>query len=255
MDRHKWWSRAGRVLDKGLLIEDAPDGDCGLALGIALQVGLVPAKAETGEGAWIQWRMLDQEHIEARVRGEATGSQDHEIVLPTRDKPIGDVDTRLRVLDGRAGEGLPGLQARVHPQWELAGRSLTSILGILWGGGGLGMAGGDPDTDQGRQGGHDKGGHQDCWQQATTEAETMPHWKAPLSMERKSITGPERETRQALSERERQLKEPNQCHSLMPTRRRQGKRFRLGENHQKPGTRETCSELQKCSDISSTHSV
>jgi hypothetical protein len=144
---------------------------------------LVPAKTKTGEGAWIQWRMLDQEHIEARVRGEATGSQNHEIVLRTSDKPIGDMDTRLRVLDGRAGEGLTGLQTRVYLQFELAGRSLTSIQGNLWSGSGLGTGGGDPGTDQGRQGGHDKGGRQYCWQQATMEAETMPHWKAPPSME------------------------------------------------------------------------
>jgi hypothetical protein len=147
VDRHKWWSRAGRVLDKGLLIEDAPDGDFGMAVGIALKVGLVPAKTKTVEGACIQWRMLDQEHIEARVRGEATGSQDHEIVLRTGDEPIGDVDTRLRVLDGRAGEGLTGLQARVHLQWERADRSPTSTRGILRGGGGLSMGGDDPGTD------------------------------------------------------------------------------------------------------------
>ena len=175
--------RVGRVLDKGLLIEDAPDGDFGMAVGIALEVGLVPAKAETGECARIERRMLDQEHIEARVRGESTGSQDHVIVLRTSDKPIGDMDTRLRVLDGRAGERLTGLQARVHPQWERADRSPTSTQGGLWGGGGLGTGGGDPGTDQGRQSGHDKGGQQDRWQQATTEAETMHHWKAPLSME------------------------------------------------------------------------
>ncbi len=189
--------RVGRVLDKGLLIEDAPDGDFGMAVGIALEVGLVPAKAETGEGARIERRMLDQEHIEARVRGESTGSQDHVIVLRTSDKPIGDVDIRLRVLDGRAGERLTGLQARVHPQWERADRSPTSTQGGLWGGGGLGTGGGDPGTDQGRQSGHDKGGQQDRWQQATTEAETMHHWKSPLSMElelrRKTWTYPPKE--------------------------------------------------------------
>src|SRR6266704_6953570 len=141
--------RVGLVLDKGLLIEDAPDGDFGMAVGIALEVGLVPAKAETGEGARIERRMLDQEHIEARVRGESTGSQNHEIVLRTSDKPIGDMDTRLRVLDGRAGEGLAGLQTRVYLQFELAGPSLTSIQGNLWSGSGLGTGGGDPGTDQG----------------------------------------------------------------------------------------------------------
>jgi hypothetical protein len=122
----------GRVLDKGLLIEDAPDGDFGMAFGIALEVGLVPAKAETGECTRIERRMLDQEHIEARVGGESPGRQDHDIVLRTSDKPIGDPDTCLRVLDGRAGEGLTGLQARVHLQFELADAPGTRSLGIQW---------------------------------------------------------------------------------------------------------------------------
>ena len=75
--------------------------------------------------------MLDQEHIEARVLGEPFGSQDHDIVLRTSDKPIGDGDACPRVLDGRAGEGLPGLQARVHLQVERADPARALSLGSL----------------------------------------------------------------------------------------------------------------------------
>src|SRR5262249_14235039 len=115
--------------------------------------------------------------------GEATGRQDHLIVLRTGDKAIGNVDTRLRVLDGRAGEALPGLQAWVHPEWEPADRSLTSTPGNLWGGrglvGGLGKDGGGPGTNQGRQDSHDQGGQKDCWPQTIVETETMHCWKSP----------------------------------------------------------------------------
>src|SRR6266566_2053038 len=50
-DRHE---RVGRVLDEGFLIEDALDPDRGIAIGVALHIGLVPTKAKTGEGALIQ---------------------------------------------------------------------------------------------------------------------------------------------------------------------------------------------------------
>ena len=50
MDRHK---RVGWVHDKGLLIEDTLNSDFGIAIGVALYVGLVPTKTETGEGALI----------------------------------------------------------------------------------------------------------------------------------------------------------------------------------------------------------
>jgi len=68
---------------------------------------LVPAKTETGKCARIERRILDQEQIEARVGGESSGSQDHDIVLRISHKPIGDGNTSMRILDSRAGEGLP----------------------------------------------------------------------------------------------------------------------------------------------------
>ncbi len=117
----------GRVLDKGLLIEDALNPDGGVAVGVALEIRLVPAKAKAGEGTFIQRRILDQEQIEGRILGQPAGRQDHDIILCARDKPIGDGDMRLCMLDSRAGEGT-GQQAWVHVQLERAGCPVTSIL-------------------------------------------------------------------------------------------------------------------------------
>ncbi len=61
---------------------------------VALDIGLIPAKAETSKGAAIQWRVLNQEQIKARIFGQPAGSQDHDIVLRTGDKPIADGSIR-----------------------------------------------------------------------------------------------------------------------------------------------------------------
>ena len=127
MDRNEL---VGRVLDEGLLVEDALDIDLGMAKGVALNVGLVPAKAETSKGAAIQWRVLNQEHIEAGILRQPASSQDHDIVLRTSDKPVADGDARMRVLDGWAGEGMAGRQTWVHVQLERADRSRAHTLGI-----------------------------------------------------------------------------------------------------------------------------
>src|SRR5947209_12971142 len=107
-----WSKRIGWILDEGLLIEDALDLDRGVATGVAIDVGLIPAEAKAGEGSGIQRRILNQEHIEAGAFWQAAGCQSHDIVLLAVRKSVGDFDSRLRVLDGRAGEGT-GEQARI----------------------------------------------------------------------------------------------------------------------------------------------
>jgi len=125
--------------------------------------------------------MLDQEHIEARVGGESPSRQDHDIVLRTSDKPIGDADTCLRVLDGRAGEGLTGLQARVHLQFELADAPGTRSLGIRWWVRGVdGGSGGGGSADQCRKDDPYSGGKQYAFKPAMVKAETTRHQIAPF---------------------------------------------------------------------------
>src|SRR5689334_6780448 len=56
-----------RIFDEGLFIEDALHFDRGNAIIVALDIGLVPARAEPAEGSTIERRILDQEHVEACI--------------------------------------------------------------------------------------------------------------------------------------------------------------------------------------------
>jgi len=95
--------RVGRILDEGLLVEDALHSDRGFAFIVTLQIRLVPSEAEAPE-ACIEGRMLHKEQVEARILGQPLGLQGHHIVLRFGGEAVGDGNGSRGPLDCRAGE-------------------------------------------------------------------------------------------------------------------------------------------------------
>src|SRR5215831_6279267 len=97
--------------------------------------------------------MLDQEQVKARIVGQSAGTQGHDIVLRPSGKAVGDGDTGMCVLDGWAGEGFAGQQARVHLQLEGAGGGGTrSQSSWRWDGLGGGVCIGSRNPEAGERG-------------------------------------------------------------------------------------------------------